>query len=137
MRVIVTTAALVAYGLTGCSKPTGSSGSNSSNAKAQILAALPTYTRYGWSGGAANASSNTATSFPITGTQVSGNAVTINYAWKNGVLNGTLSGTEISGTWTQTNGNGPMAVDFDANGNSCAAGGPMRATRQPTTRPFS
>jgi hypothetical protein len=34
----------------------------------------------------------------------------------NGVLQGTLSNTEVLGTWKQDNGNGPMTLDFDSNG---------------------
>jgi hypothetical protein len=98
--------------LGACSSPA----SGSTAAEASVRQSLPTYTQYGWTGGAANSSTATATFFPITGVELSGNDVTLSYAWKDGVLQGTLSGTEIVGTWTQSNGNGPMGLEFDGTG---------------------
>jgi hypothetical protein len=100
---------------TGCIVP-GSGGSGGSDAEAQIAASLPTYTQYGWSGGAANGSGAGATFFPIIASHVSGNDVTIAYAWKNGVLTGTIIGNQIVGTWTQSNGYGPQTLTFDDDG---------------------
>ena len=100
---------LVAAMATGCLTPSG--------AEAQIAANLPSYTQYGWIGGAANGdTTGQATYFPIVASHVSGNDVTIAYAWQNGVLTGTISGNEITGTWSQSNGHGLQSLTFDDDG---------------------
>lgn len=65
---------------------------------------------YGWGGGDANPGTNTAPRyFSVLDIQVDGDRVTIKYDWKNGVLNGQLSGNTLKGTWNQ---NGDIG-DFD------------------------
>lgn len=73
---------------------------------------------FGWTGGKANSGdSSRASYYLVTDVSVSGNSVTVNYAWKNGILQGTLSGRDFTGTWKQSSGNdvesGKMNLRFD------------------------
>jgi len=80
--------------------------------------ALPSYTQYGWVGGSANDNNEAdASFFAIGAMQVDGTSVSFTYDWENGEIDGTLSGTQLIGRWTQSNGSGPQEIDFDANGN--------------------
>jgi hypothetical protein len=90
---------------------------NPSDSKGQILADMPSYMQYGWQSGAANGGApNQATYFPITSMVVEGDQVTFAYDWENGIAIGTVSGNSFTGTWTQSNGEGPQLLEFDDNG---------------------
>jgi hypothetical protein len=83
-----------------------------------IHQSLSAYTHYGWSGGQLNgaAGDKQATFVPILSRSVTTATITLSYAWKSGLLEGTLVGTTIDGTWTQDNAQGPMGLSFDARG---------------------
>lgn len=73
---------------------------------------------FGWTGGKANSSDSSRVSYvPVTNVSVSGNVITMNYAWKNGILQGTVSGRNFTGTWRQSVGSdiesGKMNLRFD------------------------
>ncbi len=61
-----------------------------------------------WSGGAGG-------STEITLTQV-GNRVTGRYPYENGTITGTVTGSTLRGTWTQTNGSGRLEIVLSADG---------------------
>ena len=91
----------------GCIQP-----SSGTDAQAQILDSMPSYSQYGWVGGAANGGgSGQATYFPITSMIINGDQVTFTYAWQNGIAEGA-----VSGTWAQSNGHGPQQLVFDEQG---------------------
>lgn len=67
----------------------------------------------GWSGGRANNEySPNVSYYAVTNTSVNGDEVVMNYAWKDGVLRLTISGNDLTGTWHQSNGSGPISLRF-------------------------
>lgn len=81
-----------------------------------LLKALQTY-KYenGWTGGKANSFDKTKLSYyPITSISVNGDTVTMRYAWKNGVLRGTVSNNDFTGTWAQDGASGDINFHFNA-----------------------
>ena len=77
----------------------------------------------GWTGGRANSFDDSKVSYyPITSVSVNGNSVTMKYAWKGGVLNGTVSGTDFVGTWRQENGSGKINLHFNEDFNRARGG---------------
>jgi serine/threonine protein kinase len=113
---------LTGYGGTGSfrvivrkiSSQTSLSDSKVSTQQITLLDALQKY-KYenGWTGGRANSFDASKVSYyPITSVNINGNSVTMKYAWKSGILNGTISGNDFTGTWTQENGSGKINLHF-------------------------
>jgi hypothetical protein len=60
---------------------------------------------HGWSGGAANSGNAKKVSYyPVTNVRLNGTHVVMNYSWKNGVLEGSINGRDLTGTWQQSDG---------------------------------
>jgi Tol biopolymer transport system component len=102
-------------------RPDGSShaGQPPSSVPAGATALLDHYRRFGyefgWSGGAANEYEERKTVFyDVTSVVSNNNNIQITYAWRSGVLYGTLQGNILRGTWIQDNGRGNFELTFSS-----------------------
>jgi hypothetical protein len=60
---------------------------------------------HGWTGGAANEGDTKKVSYyQVTNVRVNGNLIVMNYAWKNGIFQGSINGRDFTGTWQQSDG---------------------------------